>query len=190
MKDFHSLQNNMKIKRQLFFTFLKIGAFTFGGGYAMIPFIRREVVEQHKWITEEDILDILAVSESTPGPMAVNSATFIGYRIAGIKGALVATAGVVLPSFFIILIVSLLLSRFENSIWVRHAFEGIRVGVFVLIGSAFLSMLKKNWNTAFSIVLGIAALLLTCVGHISTILILVICAVTGLVWLRIRKVKK
>lgn len=122
--------------------------------------------------------------------MAVNTATFIGYRIAGIRGAFAATMGVILPSFVIILLVSLLLTQFENSIWVRHAFEGIRIGVFVLIGSAFLSMLKKNWNSIFAIVLGVGALALTGFLHISTILVLVICAVTGCIYSQIRKVKK
>lgn len=95
--------------KELFYTFLKIGAFTFGGGYAMIPLIKREIVEDKKWLTDKDIFEIIVISESTPGPLAVNCATFVGSRIAGVKGALAATLGVVLPSFLVILIISQIL---------------------------------------------------------------------------------
>ena len=94
----------MNLYIKLFLTFLKIGAFTFGGGYAMIPLISREAVENHKWIEDKDILDIVAIAESTPGPIAVNAATFVGYRVGGVLGAFCATLGVVLPSFVIIYI--------------------------------------------------------------------------------------
>ncbi len=93
----------------LFSTFFKIGAFTFGGGYAMIPLIQREIAEKRKWITEDDILDIIAIAESTPGPIAVNSATFVGYKVAGFWGAFVSTLGVVLPSFVIITVIAYVL---------------------------------------------------------------------------------
>ena len=97
---------------QLFLVFLKIGAFTFGGGYAMIPIIQKEIVENKKWITDDDILEIIAIAESTPGPIAINSATFVGYRVAGFFGAMLATLGVVLPSFVIILLISFVLRDF------------------------------------------------------------------------------
>ncbi|MBQ1988903.1 MAG: chromate transporter, partial [Clostridia bacterium] len=99
---------NDKLKKalQLFLTFFKIGAFTFGGGYAMIPLIQKEVVEEKKWITDDDILEIIAIAESTPGPIAINSATFVGYRVCGFWGSFFSTLGVVLPSFVIILIIS------------------------------------------------------------------------------------
>ena len=92
---------------RVFFTFFKIGDFTFGGGYAMIPLIQRETVEKHGWISEEDILEVVAIAESTPGPIAINAATFIGYRVAGFLGSLCATLGVVSPSFVIILLICL-----------------------------------------------------------------------------------
>ena len=98
----------------LFWTFFKIGAFTFGGGYAMIPLIQKETVENHKWITDDDILEIVAIAESTPGPVAINSATFVGYRTAGFFGAMFCTLGVVLPSFLIISVISMVLDRFES----------------------------------------------------------------------------
>ena len=98
----------------LFLTFLKIGAFTFGGGYAMIPLIQREIVLRRRWITDDDILEITAIAESTPGPIAVNSATFVGYRVGGLPGAALSTVGVVLPSFVIITAISYVLRQFES----------------------------------------------------------------------------
>ena len=127
----------------LFITFFKIGAFTFGGGYAMIPLIQRETVEKHKWITEDDILDIIAIAESTPGPIAINSATFVGYKTAGFFGAAMATLGVVLPSFCIILAISYVLREFREIKAVQYAFEGIRAGVLALLIKALVSMYKK-----------------------------------------------
>ena len=124
----------------LFTTFFKIGAFTFGGGYAMIPLIQRETVEKHKWITEDDILDIIAIAESTPGPIAINSATFVGYKTAGFLGAVMATLGVVLPSFCIILVISYVLREFREIKAVQYAFEGIRAGVLALLIKALVSM--------------------------------------------------
>ena len=107
---------NDKLKRalSLFATFFKIGLFTFGGGYAMIPLIEKEIVDKKKWITGDDILEIFAISESTPGPIAINSATFVGYKTAGFLGALFATLGVVLPSFTIIFILSFFLEKFKH----------------------------------------------------------------------------
>lgn len=103
--------------RALFLTFLKIGAFTFGGGYAMIPLIQKEVVERRKWMTDGDILDIIAIAESTPGPIAINAATFVGYKTAGFWGAVCCTTGVVLPSFLMIAAISLVLQAFERNRW-------------------------------------------------------------------------
>jgi chromate transporter len=164
---------------QLFLTFFKIGAFTFGGGYAMIPLIRREVVDK-KWIDEKDMMDIIAVSESTPGPFAVNSATFVGYHLGGVFGAMMATLGVTLPSFLIILIISFVLKQFEELRAVQYAFSGIRAGVFVLILSACYSMFrqcKKNW---FSYVIIIAAFISVAFFNASAILVLILCALAGL----------
>ena len=126
---------NSKLRRifTLFTTFFRIGAFTFGGGYAMIPLIQRDVVEKHKWITDDDILEIVAIAESTPGPIAINSATFVGHRVAGFFGAFFATFGVVLPSFVIISLISLLLNEFQSITAVRYAFFGIRAGVLALL---------------------------------------------------------
>ena len=165
---------------KLFLKFLKIGAFTFGGGYAMIPLIRREIALREQWIEEKDILDILAVSESTPGPIAVNTATFIGYKLAGKLGAAAATVGVVLPSFLVIFALSFVLSQFEDSPAVRYAFWGIRVAVVALVFSALVSMAWQcPWNLVACVLAGAAFVL---VGFFSanSILVLVACALVGL----------
>ena len=130
--------------RLLFWTFFKIGAFTFGGGYAMIPLIQREVAEHHHWLTEQDILDIVAIAESTPGPIAINSATFVGYQVCGTFGAFCATVGVVLPSFVVIYAISFVLRQFSELTVVQYAFNGIRAGVLALLLKALLSMYRQS----------------------------------------------
>ena len=117
----------------LFLTFMKIGAFTFGGGYAMIPLIQKEVCDNKKWLKEQDIAEIVAISESTPGPIAINAATFVGQRVSGFPGACAATLGVVLPSFLIISVISLILNEFQSIKAVQYAFMGIRAAVLALI---------------------------------------------------------
>ena len=130
-------------KLQLFWTFARIGAFTFGGGYAMIPLIQKETAEKRGWVSQEEILDVVAIAESTPGPIAINAATFIGYKTAGPLGAVCATLGVVLPSFLIIAGLSLLLQQFQSLRPVRYAFFGIRAGVLALVLRALVSMDKQ-----------------------------------------------
>ena len=127
----------------LFLTFFKIGAFTFGGGYAMIPLIQRETVESRKWITDEDVLEIIAIAESTPGPIAINCATSVGYRQRGLGGAIAATLGMVLPSFCIIYAISRFFDRFLEIAWVAHAFQGVKLAVGILILDAALKLIKK-----------------------------------------------
>lgn len=128
---------------KLFITFFKIGLFTFGGGYAMIPLIQKEVVDNHQWMNNKDIIDVVAISESTPGPIAINMATFVGYKTKGFWGALCSTLGVVLPSFIIIFCLCFVLNLFENSVLVQNAFNGIRVGILCLILNALISMYKQ-----------------------------------------------
>ena len=165
---------------KLFLKFLKIGAFTFGGGYAMIPLIRREIALHEHWLDEGEILDILAVSESTPGPIAVNTATFVGYRVAGPLGAACATVGVVLPSFVIIFALSFVLRQFEELPAVRYAFWGIRVAVVALVCSALVSMAKEcPWNLV-SYILAAGAFLLVGFFGANSILVLIACALIGL----------
>ena len=136
-------KSKFKIYLQLLLSFMKIGVVTFGGGYAMIPIIENEVSKKRKWINDKDLIDVVALSESTPGPIAICAASFIGYKTAGIIGAFMATTGVVLPSFIIIFLISMLLSNFADLDIVKYAFTGIRAGVLALIIKAVVSMFKK-----------------------------------------------
>ena len=165
----------------LFVTFFKIGGFTFGGGYAMIPLIQKETVENKKWITDDDILEIIAIAESTPGPVAINSATFVGYRTCGILGAVCATLGVVLPSFVIILIISFVLEQFQELKAVQYAFNGIRAGVLALLFKALWGMYKKSPKGWAAYVVMAVAFVLTAFVKINVLFVIIFCAVFGLV---------
>ena len=166
---------------QIFLSFFKIGAFTFGGGYAMIPLIQHEAVEKRHWVTDEDILDIVAIAESTPGPIAINSATFVGYRAAGVLGSVCATLGVVLPSFVIILLLSFVLTQFQEVQVVKFAFNGIRVGVLALLVKALWTMYKKSPKGWIAYVVMGGALLLTAVFEINVIFVIIGCALFGII---------
>ncbi len=168
------------VLKALFVSFFRIGAFTFGGGYAMIPIIHREVVETHKWISDDDMLDLLAIAESTPGPIAINSATFIGFRQAGLLGSILATLGVVLPSFVIISLISLFYIRFKEIPWVFYAFEGIKSAVIVLMVSAVLKLSKHSKPTLLTIGLTGGSFLCSAILDIDVILILIAAAAIGL----------
>ncbi len=172
---------NLKLLWRVFFSFFKIGAFTFGGGYAMIPIIQAEAVEKHGWISDDDILDIVAIAESTPGPIAVNAATFVGYRTCGFLGSFCATLGVVLPGFVIILIVSRLLREFSELEIMRYAFSGIRAGVLALILKAMLTMYKKAPRGAVAYIVMAAAFIMTAVFDISILIVVIACALFGLI---------
>ena len=165
----------------LFCTFFKIGAFTFGGGYAMIPLIQKETVEKKGWITDDDILEIIAIAESTPGPIAINSATFVGYRACGVLGSVCATLGVVLPSFVIILLISFVLRQFQELKAVQYAFYGIRAGVLALLVKSLWSMYKKSPKGWASYVVMAGAFVLTAFLDINVLFVIIGCAVFGLV---------
>ena len=165
----------------LFLTFLKIGAFTFGGGYAMIPLIQREIVFRRGWITEDDVLEITVIAESTPGPIAVNTATFVGYQVAGFFGAAAATVGVVLPSFVIITAISYVLRQFESLAAVKYAFFGIRAGVLALLVTALVSMARKLGKNILNIIIALAAFVFTGIFGFDVIPVLIACAVAGLI---------
>ncbi len=171
----------LKLLFSIFSVFFRIGAFTFGGGYAMIPLIQRETVEKKHWITDDDILEIIAIAESTPGPIAINSSTFVGYRVAGFWGAFFGTLGMVLPSFSIILLIAYVLREFQDIPAVQYAFRGIRAGVLAMLIKAVWMMYKKAPKDALS--LGImAAAFITAAFFDVHILIIVICtALTGLI---------
>lgn len=145
----------------LFITFFKIGLFTFGGGYAMIPLIQREIVIKKKWMLDSELMDVLIIAESTPGPVSVNTATYVGYKTAGVFGAFVSTLGLVLPSFIIIFIISLFYDDFIKIKWVQSAFLGIQAAVAVLIISAGYKLFKSCPKTIYSIIAMVITLILS-----------------------------
>ena len=166
---------------QLFATFFKIGAFTFGGGYAMIPLIQREVSEKRKWITDEEILEVVAIAESTPGPIAINSATFVGYKICGFWGSFACTLGVVLPSFLIILAISGILEMVQDLKAVKYAVMGIRAGVRALIIKARIKMYKACPKGPVSYIVMALSFIFAALIKIDVIIVVIGCAVIGLV---------
>ena len=184
-------KSRARLALEVFLVFLKIGAFTFGGGYAMIALIEREIAENKKYVTKSDILDIVAVAESTPGPIAINMATFVGYRTAGVLGSFAATLGVVLPSFCIIFALSFVLRQFQDVEQVKWAFYGIRAAVLALIIKGWVSMAKACPKSAFSLVVAIVsfvcAVVFDKVFHFSVLWIIAAAALCGLVYSVVRE---
>ncbi|MBQ3057588.1 MAG: chromate transporter [Clostridia bacterium] len=171
---------------KLFLTMFKIGLFTFGGGYAMLALLENEFVEKRGWLTKEEFLNMLAIAESTPGPIAINSATYIGYRTAGVLGSAFATLGVCLPSFIIIYIISLFFDAFLKLKFVQYAFLGIRACVVYLIASAGFKLLKGLKKNVLSTIIFIAVLVVMTAFSIfavkfSTVFYILICGTIGLV---------
>ena len=146
------MRKKFKLLLSLFWVFFRIGAFTFGGGYAMIALLQNEFVENKKWIDKEDFLNMIAIAESTPGPIAINSATYLGYRRAGVLGSAAATLGVVLPSFIIIYTISLFFDAFLSLTFVSYAFRGIQACVVYLILSAGIKMFKGIKKNVYGII--------------------------------------
>lgn len=173
--------NKLKLVFTLFLTFAKIGAFTFGGGYAMIPLIEKEVIEKKKWISEDILLEVIAIAESTPGPIAINSATFIGNRVAGFWGSFAATFGVVLPSFLIIFCLSFILRQFTQFEPVVFAFEGIRVGVLALMIKALVGMYKKAPKGVLSYIIMGLGLILSAFTEIDAVFIIIGAGIAGII---------
>ena len=180
---------------KLFYTFAKIGLFTFGGGYGMIAIVQDECVEKKKWITEDEFATVLTIAESTPGPIAINCVTYTGYAQGGIWGSIAATFGVVLPSFVIIFLIS---SFFDNLLAypiVANAFRGIQIGVGLIIFRAGYNMFKKMKKNAFSIaVLACALLIMLAINffalNFSTIYLLILAGLLGIIFCRIQKIRE
>lgn len=164
----------------LYVSFFKIGAFTFGGGYAMLPMLQREVVQRHGWATEEELLDYYALSQCTPGVIAVNTATFVGTKLKGALGGAVSTLAVVTPSLIIILLISTLLQRFADIPLIQHALAGIRVAVAALVVSSVIKLWKKGVKGALGISVFAASLLLVVIFGLSPVLIVAGALVLGL----------
>ena len=173
----------------LFFTFFKIGLFTFGGGYAMIALLEEEFIQRRKWLDKDEFLDMTAIAESTPGPVAINSATYLGYKLAKVPGAATATVAVCLPSFLIIYAISLFFEQFTQLTVIANAFKGIQVGVIYLIFSAGVRMLKALDKSPFATGV-LAAVMLVMVGlslagvSVSSILLILLSGAAGVAaWL-------
>ena len=167
----------------LFTSFFKIGLFTFGGGLAMIPLISKEAVEKRGWVTEDEILDMVAIAESTPGVIAVNSATYIGYKVGGFWGSLLATLGVTIPSFTIICLLSLIIEQFLANTYVAYAFMGIRCAVAILILSAAIRLAKAAPRTIYSLVIFLLAIALTFIfPSVSSIYFILAGFGLGILW--------
>lgn len=164
----------------LFLTFLKIGTFTFGSGYAMIPIIEEEIVNKKKWLKKEEIFDMVTIAESTPGPIAINCATFTGKRIAGNFGAICSTLGVSLPSLIIIIIISNILTIFKTNELIANAFFGIRIAVLVLILNAILSLYKQLNKDIYSYIIMIISFILISFFNVSAILIILLFIIISL----------
>lgn len=185
----------MSMLLSLFFIFFKIGIFTFGGGYAMIANIKEVIVEKKKWITEEEFMQIVTISESTPGPIAINMATFIGYKKKGVLGSTLATLGVVLPSFIIIFIISLFLEQFMSNQYVKYAFYGINAAVSFLILKAginlFIKLEKKVLPILTFIIVCIILLVFEVLAiNLSSIIFIVIGGLIGIVYYGVIQNKK
>ncbi|MBE6062661.1 MAG: chromate transporter [Clostridium butyricum] len=170
----------MKELFDLFITFAKMGAITFGGGYAMLPIIQKEVVEKKKWATNDEVVDYYAVGQCTPGVIAVNTATFIGYKLRGIFGAIAATFGVVFPSLVIIMTIATFLSNFADLEIVKHAFGGIRVAVVALIISSVIKLWKSSVNNYVGMIIAVAAFIFGGILKISPVYIVIAAGIVGI----------
>lgn len=171
----------MKLLLKLFAVFAKVGVMTFGGGYAMLPILQREVVEKQKWATEEELMDYFAIGQCTPGIIAVNTATFIGQKNKGIVGGIFATLGLVFPSLVIISLLAGVIEAFSHIVWVQHAFGGIRICVCVLIANAVIKLLKKAVIDKFSFAVFIAVTLAAFFTDLSPVIFVLVSAVLGIV---------
>lgn len=181
----------MPLLLDLFCAFFRIGLFTFGGGYAMLPLLQREIVEKKKWATEEEMLDYFAVGQCTPGVIAVNTATFVGFKEKKLSGAIFATLGVVSPSLVIITVIAALLSNFAHIAAVQNAFAGIRVAVCVLILNSIVKLWKKSVVDKLTLGVFLAVFIgSVLLSHVSPVVFIVAAAVLGIVvrvWLRTGK---
>ena len=170
----------MKELLTIYTTFFKMGAVTFGGGYAMLPILRREVVQKHQWVDEETVMDYYALSQGLPGIIAINVSTFIGYRQKKIPGAIAAALGMVSPCIIIISIIAAFLSNFQDNLYVKHALAGVSVCVAALILDAVLNMWKKGVRDVPGIIICLAMLALSLFSSISPILLVIACALLGI----------
>lgn len=172
----------MHIIIKLFWVFLKIGTFSFGGGYAMLPFIQREVVENSKWITINQFMDIIGISQMTPGPVSINTATFVGFNLYGVPGSISATLGVITTSFILVSVVHKARDKFKESRLLKAALLGMRPALIALIISAFISLAKESYIDIKSIIITLIVGGLLISKKIHPIVIIVIAAILGVLF--------
>lgn len=175
----------LKTLFELFITFFKIGAVTFGGGYAMLPFLERELVEKKKWSTSEELLDYYAISQVTPGVIAVNVSTFVGFKKRGIPGGIFATLGVATPSLIIISVIAVFIQNFEHILWVQKALSGINVAVAALLTYAVVNFAKKTIKKWWHVIFYLASFCLMYFLKVNTVIIVLSAAILGVLiaWL-------
>ena len=159
-----------------------MGVMTFGGGMAMLPILQREVVDSRHWATEEELTDYFAIGQCTPGIIAVNTATFVGYKTKGIAGGIAATLGVISPSIVIIVLIAVLLENFMDILWVQHAFAGIRVAVCALITSSVIKLAKSNLKKWWHIALAVLGFVVVAVCGFSPVYVVIACAVLSFIF--------
>lgn len=183
------MENKKKILLDLYLTWFKIGIFTFGGGYRMLPLIEKEIVERKKWATSEEILDYYAIGQSTPGIIAINTATFIGYYQANILGGIVSTLGMVSPSLIIITLISSVIKNFQEIEIIAHGLNGIKVGVCFLMIKAIIKFFKSSVNNKYAHITFLIALILSLFTRLQVFILVIISGILGLVFSNIRRAK-
>ena len=176
----------MKEYLELYWAFFRIGGLTFGGGLSMLPMLKYELVEKKKWVSEEQLLDCYAVGQCTPGIIAVNTATYVGYLKKGLAGAIWGTAGMISPSILIITTLCLFLNNFMDNVWVQHALMGIKGVVCALMLNTVISLAKKSLVSPLCVVIGIVATVLAMFTDVPTVLIVVVAAIAGIIYEKIK----
>lgn len=177
----------MKEYFELYWAFFRIGGLTFGGGLSMLPMLKYELVEKKKWVSEEQLLDCYAVGQCTPGIIAVNTATYVGYLKKGLSGAIWGTAGMITPSIFMITTLCLLLNNFMDNVWVQHALMGIKSVVCALMLNTVISLAKKSLVSPLCVVIGVIAMMLAMFTKIPTVLIVVVAAIVGSLYEKVKE---
>lgn len=181
--------NKIKSLGQLFWSFFKIGALTFGGGLTMLPMLERELVDKRNWVTEEELLDCYAIGQCTPGIIAVNTATFVGYKREKVAGGIIATLGMVCPSILIITVVALFLRNFMDNVWFGHAIMGIRGVVCALLVNMVINLGKKSLKSIFAWIVCAVVFVLAFFTKLPTVIIVILAAVSGIVMMLIKTKK-
>ena len=174
------MREALRLETDLFLTFMKIGMFTFGGAYSMISMIENYCVEEKHWITHDEMMNITVVAESTPGPIAINCATYVGYRQGGLTGAVIATLGMVSPSFILIFVLAKFLGGFLEIPAVSHAFSGVKIAVSLLIINAAIKMTVKMYSNILQVMIIILALIVMILSNVSSALLMAVSAATGI----------